>query len=167
MKGIAVFQNKLSGYVTFIQDSSSSVVRVNGNISNLSTGKHGFHVHKYGNLLKTDCTKCGGHFNPSNKTHGSRVNYNRNDSDSHAGDLGNITANKDGVAKFHFTIDKMTLYGKNSIFGRSIVIHANPDDLGVGGFPDSLTTGHSGHRLDCAVIGIQSEQKNDNLTGII
>ena len=59
MKGIAVFQNKLKGYVTFIQDDSKGIVKINGNISNLSPGKHGFHVHKYGNLLKTDCTKCG------------------------------------------------------------------------------------------------------------
>jgi Cu-Zn family superoxide dismutase len=61
------------------------------------------------------------------------------------------------MAKFHFTVDKMTLYGKNSIFGRSIVVHADQDDLGKGGFPDSLTTGHAGARLDCAVIGIQSD----------
>jgi Cu-Zn family superoxide dismutase len=152
MKGIAVFQNKLSGYVTFIQDSPNSPVKVNGNVSNLSPGKHGFHVHKYGNLLKTDCTKCGGHFNPTKKVHGGRTA-----SKSHAGDLGNITANKKGIAKFHFVVDKITLYGKNSIFGRSIVVHADPDDLGKGGHSDSLTTGHAGARLDCAVIGIQSE----------
>jgi Cu-Zn family superoxide dismutase len=152
MKGIAVFQNKLNGYVTFIQDSPSTPVKINGNIKNLSEGKHGFHVHKYGNLLKTDCTKCGGHFNPNNNTHGGR-----NAIKSHAGDLGNIIANKLGISKFHFKSDKMTLYGKHSIFGRSIVIHADPDDLGFGGFKDSLTTGHAGARLDCAVIGIQSD----------
>ena len=28
------------------------------------------------------------------------------------------------------------------------------DDLGKGGHSDSLTTGHAGARLDCAVIGI-------------
>jgi len=133
MKGIAVFQNKLKGYVTFIQEDSKSIVKINGHISNLSPGKHGFHVHKYGNL------------------------FGRNVTNSHAGDLGNITANKKGIAKFHFAVDKMTLYGKNSIFGRSIVVHADPDDLGKGGFPDSLTTGHAGARLDCAVIGIQSD----------
>jgi superoxide dismutase, Cu-Zn family len=152
MKGIAVFQNKLKGYVTFIQDNSKSILKINGNISNLSPGKHGFHIHKYGNLLKIDCTKCGGHFNPTNKVHGGR-----NVTNSHAGDLGNIIANEKGVAKFHFTVDKLSLYGKNSIFGRSIVVHTDPDDLGKGGFHDSLITGNSGGRLDCAVIGIQSE----------
>lgn len=151
MKGIAVFQNKLKGYVTFIQESPDSEVKINGKITNLTNGKHGFHIHKYGNLLKTDCTKCGGHFNPTDKTHGGRdIKH------SHAGDLGNITANAEGIAKFHFVVDKITLYGKNSIFGRSIIVHADPDDLGKGGFSDSLTTGHSGARLDCAVIGIKS-----------
>jgi Cu-Zn family superoxide dismutase len=27
------------------------------------------------------------------------------------------------------------------------------DDCGKGGFPDSLTTGHAGKRIACAVIG--------------
>ena len=32
-------------------------------------------------------------------------------------------------------------------------VHADPDDLGKGGHPDSLTTGHAGGRLACGVIG--------------
>ena len=128
MKGIAVFQGKLKGsYCTFYQDSPNLPVKINGHINNLVPGKHGFHVHTYGNLL--------------------------NDSNSHVGDLGNITANEEGESKFHIKSEIMTLYGKNSILGRSIVIHEGIDDLGKGGFSDSLTTGHSGARIDCAVIG--------------
>ena len=33
-------------------------------------------------------------------------------------------------------------------------VHADPDDLGRGGYPDSKTTGHAGARLSCGVIGI-------------
>lgn len=33
-------------------------------------------------------------------------------------------------------------------------IHANADDFGLGGFPDSLTTGHAGGRVGCCTIGI-------------
>ena len=44
-----------------------------------------------------------------------------------------------------------------SVIGRSLVIHEDEDDLGKGGFPDSLTTGHAGKRLDCAVIGYDKE----------
>ena len=42
---------------------------------------------------------------------------------------------------------------KCNIIGRGLIIHADEDDLGLGGFPDSLTTGHSGKRIACAVIG--------------
>lgn len=160
LKGIAVFQNKLSGYVSFIQSKNSDggsngnrEVRVNGLIKGLKKGKHGIHIHRYGNLMSVNCKGCGGHFNPHGKQHGCRY-----DKNSHAGDLGNISANEKGIAKFRFVLkDKITMKGKHSIFGRSIVIHEGVDDLGKGGHSDSLTTGHSGGRVDCAVIGVMSD----------
>lgn len=150
MKCIAVFQNELNGYVTFSQDTPSSTVRINGHIENLEPGKHGFHVHAFGNLKSTDCMKCGGHWNPTKKLHGGR-----NDIESHAGDLGNINANQKGISKFRFETSKLQLFGDvtESIVGRSIVIHKDEDDNGTGGHDDSLITGHAGARLDCAVIG--------------
>lgn len=155
-KGIAVFNNKLTGYVSFLQrktQNKDKEVRVNGLIKGLKQGKHGIHIHRFGNLLSDDCQSCGGHFNPTCKQHGGRHDLN-----SHAGDLGNITANQDGIAKFRFVVkNKITLKGKHSIFGRSLVIHEGEDDLGRGGHNDSLTTGHSGGRIDCAVIGIMAE----------
>jgi Cu-Zn family superoxide dismutase len=148
MKLISVFQGALTGYVSFAQDSPESPVRISGQVGNLTEGKHGFHIHRYGNLLKTDCSKCGGHWNPTNANHGSRSSQN-----SHAGDMGNINVDKYGNSKFYFTTTKITLFGDMSIVGRSVVIHADEDDLGEGGHEDSFTTGHSGARLDCAVIG--------------
>lgn len=52
-------------------------------------------------------------------------------------------------------VDKMIkLRGqKSNIIGRGLIIHADEDDCGLGDFPDSLTTGHSGKRIACAVIG--------------
>ena len=61
MKGIAVFQNRLNGYVTFKQDNKDSPVKISGHINKLAPGKHGIHIHVYGNLLKSDCMNCGGH----------------------------------------------------------------------------------------------------------
>lgn len=41
----------------------------------------------------------------------------------------------------------------HDLLGRSFVVHADEDDLGKGGFPDSKVTGHSGARIACALIG--------------
>ena len=49
------------------------------------------------------------------------------------------------------------LFGDESVVGRSCVVHADKDDLGKGGFSDSLTTGHSGARVACGVIGLTAE----------
>ena len=163
MQAIAVFQGKLKGsYVTFYQNNKEDVVKINVHAKHLSPGKHGFHVHKKGNLFKTDCSMCEGHWNPTNKQHGGL-----NDINSHAGDLGNIIANSQGEVNTHFSTDKLTLFGKNSIFGRSIIIHEDEDDLGLGGLDskgnvtnteirkESLITGNAGKRILCGVIGIK------------
>ncbi len=150
MKAVAVFQNKLKGsYCTFYQDGD--FVNVNVHIKGLTPGKHGFHIHTYGDLRSTDCTKCGGHWNPKGKEHGGLWAEN-----SHAGDLGNITANEQGIARHHFKTNKFKLVGSvyESVIGRSIVVHKDEDDLGKGGNPESKKTGNAGARLDCAVIGI-------------
>ena len=91
---------------------------------------------------------CEGPWNPTNKQHGGL-----NEANSHAGDLGNIIANHEGEVNTHLSTNKLTLFGKNSILGRSIIIHEDEDDLGKGGYHDSLETGHAGKRIDCAVIG--------------
>lgn len=38
------------------------------------------------------------------------------------------------------------------IIGRGIVVHEGEDDLGLGGLPDSTTTGAAGPRFSCCVI---------------
>ena len=72
----------------------------------------------------------------------------------HVGDLGNVMADKTGKATFSFSDSQISLFGKNSILGRSLVIHELEDDLGKGGHHDSKTTGHAGGRIACGVIGI-------------
>ena len=149
ISAIAVFSGEVTGHVKFTEDKKKDMIKLELHVQGLKANSlHGFHVHELGNLLKTDCSECKGHWNPENKTHGGL-----NDKHSHAGDLGNITANDDGEANTHISSAKLTLYGKKSILGRSIIIHADEDDLGKGDHDDSHTTGHAGKRLDCAIIG--------------
>ena len=54
------------------------------------------------------------------------------DEERHVGDLGNKTAGEDGVAKFDYTDRLIRLNGPLSIVGRTLVVHADSDDLGKG-----------------------------------
>ncbi|XP_077563117.1 uncharacterized protein LOC144178855 isoform X1 [Haemaphysalis longicornis] len=121
---------------------------VEGNITGLPKGPHGFHVHQYGDL-RNGCASTGGHYNPLNKSHGAPDAAER-----HVGDLGNINASESGPLSFCLSDQLLNLTGENSIIGRAIVVHAEEDDLGLGNHSQSLTTGNAGARLACCVIGI-------------
>jgi glycine cleavage system protein P-like pyridoxal-binding family len=61
---------------------------------------------------------------------------------------------ENGNVDFVFTDSMIKLRGtKSNIIGRGLIIHADEDDLGLGKFDDSHTTGHAGMRIACAVIG--------------
>ena len=60
------------------------------------------------------------------------------DEERHVGDLGNVVAGDDGVAKFDFTDKLIKLNGPMSIVGRAMVVHADPDDLGKGYYFNEL-----------------------------
>lgn len=145
INAIAVFQGKIKGYVQFSEIESGCKITVN--VSNIKDGLHGFHIHEAGNLLIKDCKGCKGHFNPYNKNHGDI-----SDKERHVGDLGNIKV-KNGKCQMVIYDKMIKLRGKYSVLGRSVVIHAKEDDLGLGGNKESLITGNAGARLDCAVIG--------------
>lgn len=116
-------------------------VSVTGEVSGLTPGLHGFHVHEFGDNTN-GCMSAGPHFNPNNLEHGGPSAAIR-----HAGDLGNIEADASGVAKVNITDKQVSLVGDNSVIGRTLVVHADKDDLGEGGHELSKTTGNAGGRL--------------------
>jgi Cu-Zn family superoxide dismutase len=65
-----------------------------------------------------------------------------------------LTADSAGDVSICFSDRLATLYGEYSIIGRSVVVHANEDDLGQTNHPESLKTGNSGPRVACGVIGL-------------
>lgn len=130
----------ISGTVFFVQMGKR--VHITGKIAGLTPGKHGFHVHEFGDLR--DVTKgesTGGHFNPHHKDHGAP-----DVQDRHVGDLGNVTANAEGIAMVDEFDSMIAFDGPNSIIGRSIIVHAQPDTF-------VQPTGGAGGRVGYGVIG--------------
>jgi len=147
-QAICVLQGDAKGSITFSQKSADEPTHISGLVEGLTPGKHGFHIHSYGDLTN-GCTSAGGHFNPFKNNHGAPGDMTR-----HVGDLGNIQAGPDGRAVIDLTDYQITLFGSNNILGRALVVHADEDDLGKGGHDDSLTTGHAGGRVGCGIIAL-------------
>lgn len=55
----------VNGSLWFIQNDPKGPVTINGTISGLSKGNHGFHIHEKGDF-SNKCLSTGGHFNPHN-----------------------------------------------------------------------------------------------------
>jgi Cu-Zn family superoxide dismutase len=133
--------SKVHGVLHFTQNGHT--VTVKGEIAGLSPGKHGFHVHEFGDISKNDGMATGGHYDPDHvKKHGKPHDHKR-----HAGDLGNITADESGKAVIDITDTVISLHGPHSIIGRAIIVHEKEDDY-------SQPVGNAGGRIGGGVIGI-------------
>lgn len=131
--------NNTKGAIKFSEVKNG--VRVTGEVSGLTPGKHGFHVHENGDCSSGDGKSAGGHFNPKDKQHGGPQSEQK-----HVGDLGNIEADQNGTAAIDRVFPFLSLEGDYSIIGRGLIVHADADDL------HSQPTGNAGARLACAVI---------------
>ncbi len=145
MKAIAVLhpasRSNVHGVVTF--EVVEKGVRVVANIWGLTPGKHGFHIHEFGDCSSDSAFSAGGHFNPTGMPHSMPMSDKR-----HIGDLGNIEADKDGKAHLDYVDPMLTLEGNNSIIGRGVIVHEKEDDF------KTQPTGAAGARLACGVIGV-------------
>lgn len=57
-------ESDVKGEITFTQrHPPAGAVWIKGNITGLSSGKHGIHIYQSGDL-REGCDKLGGHFNP-------------------------------------------------------------------------------------------------------
>tara|TARA_B100001093_G_C26600032_1_gene915443 strand:+ start:198 stop:854 length:657 start_codon:yes stop_codon:yes gene_type:complete len=140
---------KIKGFITF-EELETKKLKITYQVEGLTDGKHGFHIHEYGDLSE-GCKSACAHFNPLHKHHGSL-----NSKERHAGDLGNI-ASKNNMAKGTIIAKDISLRdNKFNIVGRMVIIHQDEDDLGRGKGDqkeESLKTGNAGKRITCGVIG--------------
>ena len=131
------------GLVHFYETSKG--VRVVAKVSGLTPGQHGFHIHDKGDCSAPDATSAGGHFNPTSSKHGGPTDVER-----HAGDFGNLEANYAGNAKADFVTDRLQFDGPNSIVGKGVIVHDQPDDLKTQNPP-----GNAGKRIACGNIQVR------------
>ena len=132
------FDAKGTIYFTAVENG----VQVTAEISGLSEGNKGFHIHQYGDCTAANGTSAGGHFNPEGMDHAGPT-----DAIRHMGDMGNITANAQGNAMIDY-VDK-TIH-INMILGRGVIVNNGEDDL------SSQPSGAAGPRVACGVIGVAS-----------
>jgi Cu-Zn family superoxide dismutase len=144
-KAIAVLHpasgSQVMGTVTFTKTDGG--IQVVADITGLTPGQHGFHIHEFGDCSAPDATSAGGHFNPSKNPHAGHDDVKR-----HEGDLGNIEADSSGKAHLELTDKMMTMSGEKSIIGRGVIVHEKADDL------KTQPTGNAGGRVACGVIGV-------------
>jgi len=115
--------------------------------TSLPPGPHGFHLHTAGDLRGEGCQGLCEHYDKGGHCHGDGPH---SKGERHTGDLGNIDIrNKKKIIR-HYDLKGVRV---SDLWGRSIIVHADRDDLGKGGKEDSLITGHSGKRLGCALFG--------------
>ncbi|WP_198320773.1 superoxide dismutase family protein [Azohydromonas aeria] len=131
----------VSGMVGF-HDMGGHVM-VHARLSGLKpNAEHGFHVHEKGDCSAPDATSAGGHFNPDNQPHGPQ------DGPRHAGDMPNLRADGSGNVDVRVMLRGVSVGtgGMSDVVGRSVVVHAQPDDY------RSQPAGNSGARVGCGVI---------------
>ena len=80
-------------------------------------------MHEKGDCSAVDASSAGGHFNPAANVHG-RAGSGAH----HAGDMDNLVADGEGVARVDIHLQGVTLGGgaANDIAGRALVVHWRP-----------------------------------------
>ncbi len=138
--------SEVHGTVTFILVADG--IKIVADVEGLTPGKHGFHIHEYGDCSALDAKSAGGHFNPENMPHGAP-----NDMERHVGDLGNLEADAEGKAHYERIDKHISFSGSHSIIGLAVIVHDGEDDF------VSQPTGNAGARVACGTIGAANPQK--------
>jgi superoxide dismutase, Cu-Zn family len=128
---------------TLIASDTAKGLSLMGDVRGLTPGQHGFHVHEFGDC--SDSAKAAGsHYNPMNHPHGNVLKD--GPAKAHAGDMGNLEADSQGVARINVVLPGVTLTNsKVTVGGRAVIVHEKADDFGQ-------PVGNAGGRIGCGPI---------------
>ena len=131
------------GQVVFTEENG--VVKMDAKFEGLTEGTHAIHIHEKADCSADDGTSTGGHRNPTHERHGKW-----GDAEGyHKGDIGNMVADANGMAKISMETDEWCIgcddENKN-IVGKAIIVHDGEDDF------VSQPTGDAGGRVSCGGI---------------
>ena len=135
------------GLAAFAEDARGRV-HVTVEVSRLTPGPHGLHLHETGACDGTTATpfsSAGGHFDRTGSQHGAL-----NPAGHHSGDLPNLVVDEDGEGRLSITVKQFALADLFDADGTAVVVHQNEDDLRTDAGP--LGPGNSGPRIACGVI---------------
>lgn len=127
------------GYAAFVPDRGKTMVTVS--VYGLPKGEKcdcrifAMHIHEGKSCTGTaedPFADAKTHYDPSGCPH-----------PCHSGDMPPLYPDKNGTAKFAFVTDRFT---PEEIIGRTIIIHADPDDF------HTQPSGNSGEKIACGVI---------------
>jgi Cu-Zn family superoxide dismutase len=135
--------NTQKGTLLFAEQGTEGM-RIHGEVAGLLPNHtYAMHIHEFGSCANPDAP--GSHFDPAGS--GRHGEPGASLGMRHAGDLPNITSDAEGKAKVDVTTHALgTGTSEFSVVGRSIVIHAQPDDY------QTQPSGGSGQKIACGVI---------------
>ena len=134
-------ESGLTGKAVFTQNGDN--IKFVISLANASPGEHAVHIHETGDCSAPDGTSAGGHWNPTGVAHGKW-----GEGEFHLGDIGNLTANAQGMGKLELTTNlwEMNTGSDIDFVGKAIIVHADADDF------VSQPSGNAGPRIGCGVI---------------
>jgi len=136
LRGGGVFSRMPDGRIRLVME-----------VESVEPGLHAAHIHEHGDCSDPKAASAGGHWNPTSKPHGS---WGQADGNFHLGDLGNMEVGADGNGRLEIVTNLWTVGdgGPVDVVGRSIIVHAKPDDF------TTQPTGNAGDRIGCGPIVI-------------
>ena len=130
--------SELVGVATIYTGEEEDTVLIKLTIDGLQPGLHGFHLH---DGRGPTCDKAGAHYRREGEVHGGPLN--KDSPGRHRGALGNVVADSRGVVRGEITANLTVA----ECIGRTLIVHEEADDLGLGGTDVSRENGTSGKRL--------------------